>query len=228
MITPLVIVTIGDGLKTPLHELDLFFKKFRPLAYRRGEIIIRVGDPPPGIFYLKSGYVRVYSFSRSGEELTLIIFKPGDIFPVSWAINNAPSGYFVEAMTTAELWRVKREQFLEFVRDKPEILFELTRRMLVRFLGLMRRMEYLVFGNAYAKVASILVICAERFGEKRGRKIIIDVPLTHNDIANLIGVSRETVSIEMKKLERQGLLAYRGRLVEIKNPIKLRRESLIS
>ena len=214
--------------KTFLHELDLFFKKFRPLHYRRGEIIFRAGDQPPGIFCLKSGYVKVYSFSKNGEELTLIIFSRGDIFPVSWAINNAPSDYFVESMTEAELWRVKKEQFLEFVKDKPEILFELTRRMLVRFLGLMRRMEHLVFGNAHSKVASILLICAERFGKKIEGNVVIDVPLTHNDIATLVGMTRETVSIEIKKLQDQGLVEYKGRLVVIKSLIKLRRLSLLS
>lgn len=171
--------------------------------------------------------MRVYSFSRSGEELTLIIFKPGDIFPVSWAINTAPSGYFVEAMTPADLWRVSREEFLEYVRSRPEILFELTRRMLERFLGLMRRMEHLVFGNAQSKVASILLICAERFGRRVGKAEVIDVPLTHNDIANLVGLTRETVSIEMKKLEKKRFIDYRGKRLTVLNRHGLVQESEI-
>lgn len=209
----------------PLHDLDLFFKNKKPLRYRRGEIIIRAGDAPPGIFYLKSGYVRVYSFSKGGEELTLIIFKPGDIFPVSWAINETPSGYFAESMTAADLWRVPKDQFLEFIKDRPKILLELNRRILVRFLGLMRRMEYLVFGNAHSKVASILLICAERFGKKRAGGIEIDVPLTHNDIANLVGMTRETVSIEMKKLENRDFVTYWGKHLIVKNLRALARES---
>lgn len=157
----------------------------------------------------------------------MIIFKPGDIFPVSWAIGDEPVSYFVEAMTVAELWRVPRDQFLEFVRDKPEILMDLTRRMLVRLLGLMRRMEYLVFGNANNKVASILLICAERFGRREGGKVTIEVPLTHSDIASLVGLTRETASIEMKKLEKSGLIGYRGRLVTILNSRGLRRQSML-
>ncbi|MDP2632790.1 MAG: cyclic nucleotide-binding domain-containing protein, partial [Candidatus Curtissbacteria bacterium] len=82
-----------------LHELDKIFRKLKPIHFKRGEIIIRAGDAPPGIFYLKSGYVKVYSVSRSGEQLTLIIFKPGDIFPVSWAINSTKNEYFAETMT---------------------------------------------------------------------------------------------------------------------------------
>lgn len=208
-----------------LHELDKIFRRLKPIHFKRGEIIIRAGDAPPGIFYLKSGYVKVYSVSRSGEQLTLIIFKPGDIFPVSWAINNTKNEYFAETMTPAVLWRVGAEEFLDFISNKPKVLFELNRRIMERFLGLMRRMEYMVFGNAMDKVSSILLICAERFGEASRGKVIIDVGLTHNEIANLLGLSRETVSIEMKKLEKKGLISYRGRRIMINNEGRLRRES---
>lgn len=146
---------------------------------------------------------------------------------MSWAINPTPIGYFVESMTAAELWRVPRELFLEFVRDKPEILFEVLKRMMERFLALMRRMEHLVFGNARSKVASILLICAERFGKKIGGNIVIDVPLTHNDIATLVGMTRETVSIEMKKLELKNMIGYRGKRLIVKSHRGLMLESEI-
>lgn len=214
-------------MTSSLASLDLFFAKSKPFHYKKGEVIFRAGDQPPGIYYLASGYVRVYSFSKSGEELTLIIFKRGDIFPVSWAINAAVSGYYVEAMTEAKLWRVSREEFLEFVRGQPEILFGLMRSMLERFLGLMRRMEYLVFGNAQSKVASILLICAERFGRRVREGTIINVPLTHSDIATLVGLTRETVSIEMKNLRDKGYIGLRRRLLVITNARGLVRESQI-
>lgn len=208
-----------------LHELDRIFRKFKPIHFKRGEIIIRAGDAPRGIFYLKNGYVKVYSVSRSGEQLTLIIFKPGDIFPVSWAINSTKNEYFVETMTPAVLWRAGVEEFLGLISNNPKVLFDLNRRMMERFLGLMKRMEYMVFGNAKDKVSSILLICAERFGEASRGKAIIDVRLTHNEIANLVGMSRETVSIEMKKLEKKGLIGHLGRRIVINDERRLRKES---
>jgi len=211
--------------KSGLHELDSIFSNLKPIHFKRGEIVIRAGDAPVGIFYLKSGYVKVYSVSRAGEQLTLIIFKPGDIFPVSWAINSAKSDYFVETMTPTVFWRTSAEEFLGQISDKPKVLLELNRRMMERFLGLMRRMEYMVFGNALNKVSSILLICAERFGDASKGKIIINVPLTHNEIANLVGMSRETVSIEMKKLEKKGLIGHQGRQIVINDERRLRKES---
>ncbi len=188
---------------------------------------MRAGDPPLGVFYLKRGFVRVYSISKNGEELTLIIFKAGDFFPIIWAVGSAQNEYFVEAMTTCELVRVPREEFVSFVKSNSDINFDLTRRTSVRLGGLMRRMEYLVFGNANNKVASILLICAERFGKQEGDKVTIEVPLTHSDIASLVGLTRETASIEMKKLEKSGLIGYHGRLVTVLNLKGLKRQSML-
>jgi CRP-like cAMP-binding protein len=204
-----------------------FFSKFKEYVYKKGETILRAGDEPRGVYYLKKGFVRLYSVSKSGEELTLIIFMSGDLFPITWALNETPNSYYLEAMTVCKLKRASNKSFLEFVNNNPDIYFDLTGKMLTRLGGVLRRMEHLVFGDAYSKVASILLICAERFGEKRGKLAVIKVPLTHSDIARLIGVSRETASIEIKKLENKGLIVYKGRFIAISNYKKLIRESMI-
>lgn len=211
-----------------VEELGFFFSQFKKLNFKKREMILRAGDEPRGVMYLKKGYVRLYAISREGEELTLIIYKPDDIFPIVWAINDLPNEYHFEAVTAAEVYRAPREKFLIFMRENPNVFFELTSKILIRFKGVLQRMEYLVFGNAYNKVASILLICAERFGGKEGSKIIIQVPLTHKDIANLLGVTRETTSLEIKKLARKGIIDYQGRLIVVKNPRALEKESLLN
>lgn len=210
-----------------LHELDLFFSKFRLLHFQKGETILRPGDVPGGVFYLKKGYVKLYSVSKNGEELILIIFKPGDLFPITWAINETLNLYFLEAMTPVEIWKASKEGFLGFAKGNPEIYFEVSSRMMFRFDGLLRRMEYLVFGNAYAKVASIILICAQRFGEVGKGGVVIQVPLTHNDIATLVGVTRETVSVEIKKLKDRGLIANKGKKIIVRNASGLKKASSI-
>lgn len=189
-------------------------------------MIIRAGESPSGVFYLKKGFTRLFSVSKSGEEFSLIIFKKGDLFPLIWAINNPPNSYFLEAMTPCELLRAPRNSFMDFVKGDPELYFEVTSRVLVRFGALLRRMEYMAFGDAYSKISAILLICAERFGKKKGKKVIIEVPLTHHDVASLVGVTRETASIELKKMETKGLISHKGHLIAIKNIENLKKESL--
>ncbi|OGE28023.1 hypothetical protein A2867_04060 [Candidatus Daviesbacteria bacterium RIFCSPHIGHO2_01_FULL_40_11] len=208
-------------------KLNNFFSRFKKLSFKKGESILRAEDKPKGVLYLKKGYVRLYSISSNAQELTLIIFKADDFFPMMWAINDTPNTYYLDAMTDAELYQAPRKQFLNFIKNNSEVLFEINSRILTRFGGILSRMEYAIFGHAQSKVASIILLCAERFGSKEKRDIIVQVPLTHQDIANLIGVARETVSIEMEKLQKQGLIEHLGRSLVVKDIQKLKRESVL-
>lgn len=144
-----------------------------------------------------------------------------------WSVNDTPNAYYLEAMTAVEVYQVPREEFVKFIKSDCELFFEINSRILTRFGGLLNRMEYAIFGTAYCKVASILLICAERLGIKDGTEIFIPVPLTHQDIARLLGVARETVSIEMKKMQKMGLIDYQGKHLVIKNYQNLKEQSAL-
>mgnify|MGYP002683838487 CR=1 FL=1 len=99
----------------------------------------------------------------------------------------------------------------------PKWLNELTTKILIRFDNVLSRMESLFFCNASVKVAAALLMCAKGFGEEFQGETVVKIPLTHKDIEALVGITRETTSLEMKKLERQGLLTKSGRFISIKD-----------
>ena len=208
-----------------VEKLDLFFSKFRPLNYKKHEVILRPDGSPTGVFYLSRGYVKLYALSESGQELSLIIFKPGDFFPMIWAFNDVNLTQYLEAMTAVEIQRCSKEEFKTFLQKNPEALWDVTGKILIRLRGILERMEYMVFGNAHQKVSSILVICAERFGVKRDGEILIRVPLTHRDIASLIGLTRETTSVELKKLDKMKIISKKGGLFRVQKLEKLKEEA---
>ncbi len=179
------------------------------------------------VYFVKSGYIRVYRVSEDGEELTLVILKPGDLFPFVWSENDLPNHYYLEALTPVDVLKVPKEKFLSFLESQPRLTYELTSYLLVRFGGLLTRMEYLIFGNAYTKVAATLLVCAKSFGEQQGNQVMVNLPLTHKDIATMVGITRETTCLEMKKLERQGLISHQGRYFIIKDLQGLEHESLL-
>ena len=78
-------------------------------------------------------------------------------------------------------------------------------------------MENLLLNNASIKIAATLISCARNYGKNEGKHILINVPLTHRDIAALVGITRETTSLEIKKLEKQGYLEKKGKYLLIKN-----------
>ncbi len=212
-----------------MEALEFFFSQFKPLLYKKRETVLRADDTPQGVYFIKKGYVRVYSISQEGQELTLFILQPNDFFPVRWSITRDPIRYSYETLTPTEVWRAPRELFVSFLRKRPGILFEIMRRTLTRLGSILQGMEYLVYGDAYAKVASILLILTDRFGRQTSlaKRIAIPFPLTHKDIAALIGVTRETVSLEMEKLYRKNILVHESHFVVVSDIEKLKKESLL-
>ncbi len=210
-------------------KLFNFYSQFKTVSFKKGDIILSPGEVPPGVYFLKRGYTRLYSVSQEGEELTMIIYKPNDFFPFMWTINQTPNIYFLEALTNAELGIAPRKEFLQFLKENIDVAYELTSRILLRFEGLLERMEHLVFGNAYNKVAMVLSLSAQRFGQKQDdNSIRIPLPLTHKDLASLTGLTRETVSIEMKKLEREGLIVRSGKQLIVCNLAKIKNASQLN
>ena len=193
-------------IKTQIFE-D-FFAQFQLRTYKQGEMLIRADDDPQGIFCVNQGFVRQSIISDLGMELTLNILQPISYFPMIWAINSTPNIYNYEALTQIEVGRAPKQQVLEFIKDKPALILDLMSELLKRYTESLTRIEHLVFSDAYRRVTSVLLYLAQHFGEKNGDKIIVHHRFTHQDIASLVGVARETVSIELAKLAKSGLVEF--------------------
>lgn len=190
------------------QEFEIFYKQFSTREYKKGEMLIRADDDPQGIFCLTKGYVRQYTISKTGIELTLQILKPITYFPLIWAINGAPNIYFYEALTSVEVGRAPKEQVIGFIKDNPAIILELMSKLLGDYAETLSRIEHLVFSDAYRRVISVLLYIAKHFGEVSEKGIIVGHRFTQQDIATLVGVARETASIEIGILEKKGLVKY--------------------
>ena len=213
----------------PEEKLKAFFKQTKPQLYKKGEVILRGEEIPNGIFFLSKGFVKNYSLSENGEEFTFIIYRNNDFFPIAWTFNDTRKPYFIETVTPCIIHKRDREEFLEFLKENPEVLLYIIGKITRRFDGLLERMEHMAFGNAYKKVCSILFILSERFGKETSSKnIMIGMPITHKDLANLLGVARETVSVEIGKLKKEKVIKNIGKHIYITNIKKLKESSLIS
>jgi CRP-like cAMP-binding protein len=209
------------------NKLDNFFANAKKFNYKKGEVIIRADDEPAGVYYISEGYVRSYSLTEDGRELTLNIFKPGSYFPMTWAIADIQNSFFYEAMTTLEVSRLPKTEIVDLVKNDNKLLYDLTRRLLIGLNGLVVRMEYLFMGSAYNKVASSILLLARRFGEESKDGLIIRLHFTHQDIASLAGITRETATLEIQNLEKNGLITRENRLIIVKDIERLREESYI-
>lgn len=205
-----------------------FYDQFQVRHYKQGETLIRADDDPQGIFCLTKGYVRQYTISETGMELTLHILKPTSYFPMVWAINGTPNVYYFEALTPVQIGRAPRDQVVDFIKDKPELIFALMSELLEDYAESLTRIEHLVFSDAYRRVISVLLYIAKHFGEKSGNQVVVKHRFTHQDIATLVGVARETASIEMMKLSKNKLVSYIDHSMEFQSIKKLKRELLLA
>lgn len=208
--------------KTKVFEA--FYKQFKIRSYKKDEMLIRADDDPQGIFCLTKGYVRQYTISKTGFELTLHILKPISYFPMVWAINGTPNVYYFEALTPVEVGRAPRDEVVNFIKDKPTIIFELMSELLEDYAESLTRVEHLVFSDAYRRVISVLLYIAKHFGEEDGNGIVVHHRFTQQDIATLVGVARQTANNEIIKLEKKGLIKYIDHSMLFQNIKKLNSE----
>lgn len=214
-------------ISTPSEELKAFFASSKPTFFKKGDVVLRSGDVRAGAYYLKKGYVKDSAVSSDGREFILFIFQPSDIFSYNWIFNRTPNVHSFRAMTDCVIYEHSREALLQFLEKNPTALLITTQKIVTRMRGLMQRIENLAFDNALKKVGSMLCILAERFGRKTEKGIIIPIQLTQQDIANLIGVSRETTSIEIKKLMERQIINRSSGVYTVLKPKELEKISFL-
>lgn len=204
-------------------QLEAFFSGYREQSYRKGEILVRADENPSGIFFLEEGTIKEYAISRKGEELIVNIFKPHAFFPMSWAINETRNRYFFEALGPVTLRKAPREEVIAFLKREPDVMFDLLSRLYRGTDGLLTRMVYLMSGSAYARLITELLITAKRFGERKANDSIVSI-LSETDLAMRAGLTRETVSREMKLLKDKGLVEIRRNEIVVPDLAKLEEE----
>lgn len=203
---------------------ELFFSRFPKLRFKRSQIVLHPGDFVSSAFYIKKGYIREYAISPKGTELTIHTFSPGSFFPMTSLLADIYNRYYFDAITEVEAHTIPKEKLLVFLNKNPEVLLNLTSRILIGIDKLSARIEHLTYASASQRLISILIYLASHFGVKTKDKIMIDAHLTHRDIGSLTGLSRETVSREWKKLENKHIVSSSKRSIIIENEELLRKE----
>lgn len=204
-----------------------FFGKFTELKVVKHQVVVSAKPLSGEIYFLRKGYIKSYSVSSDGRQFSTIIQKPGDVFPIGAIVfDNLPNHFYFETLTRCTIYKCPKVSFLAFIRSSMEDVWFLLERSIARYLGVTYRLEHMALGNARSRVANILLICATRFGyTTRANGTVIDVPLTHSEIASLTGLTRETVSIELKRLKDLKIIDKRYGKYTIRDLERLEKET---
>ncbi len=207
-------------------KIDSYFSQFTPVQFSKDEIIIRPESEMQNLFLLKKGLVRMYVITEDGEEVTIHIFRPTAFFPIMLLLSNRENKYYFEAIETVEAIKAPTQQVIEFIKSDHEVLFDLTIRFADAITGLALRIEQLTAQGAYPKIVSLLLYLSNIFGESVETGILIKLKFNHDDIASWVGVARETVSRQIEKLEKKGLIIRENHKIIVKD-LKLLQQEII-
>lgn len=209
-----------DSSKTHSLLIELFDSGTR-LTYKKGEFILRPGESPSGVFYIKTGFVKAYDITKYGEENLLIIRKEKEIFPLIWAITGQERSIIYQALSDVSVLRIDRKSLIQLIKDKPSVLEPLLTMTVEMYRIHSERIINLEYRTVKERLISFLLTMSQRFGQKKLNTAIINVPLRHQDIASSINASRETTSRELSALEKNGLISTDG-LVKLNDVKKLK------
>ncbi len=177
---------------------------------KKGLVYI-AGDKSDKVYVLKEGRIKITRLSSDGRELTVDLLEPGDIFGELSIAGEQERETSAEALEDSMICAVGRKEFEALVGSNPGFSLAITRLIGFRLRRVELRLEDLIFRDVCSRLKGLLADMAVKYGQKSVGGTRIRVKLTHQEIANLIGSSRETVTLEVNNLKKEGLLLTEGR-----------------
>ena len=180
-------------------------------SFTRGRVIVAEGEASHALYILLSGRAKVQRSDAEGKEVILAVLGPGECFGEMSLIDDAPRSASVITLESCDFMAINKEAFLGVLGENPEIAMKIMRALVKRLREADRKIETLALLDVYGRVARVLMDFSE---EVKGERVIRG-RLPRQEIAKMIGASREMVSRVMKGLEKEGYIANdeEGRLV---------------
>jgi CRP/FNR family transcriptional regulator len=193
------------------QKFEQFLSHYTLRTFKKGEIIIFQGEAPRASFVVKSGVVKAYNLSVNGDEKPVGFYTPTDTFPGAWTYGKTPSAvYYYEAFSDeVQLYSVPREEYVNFIQNNPDFMFAELQRYVLDHLAKSMRLNALQHSRAGDKLIYTLHYLALSHGINKGQHVVeVTLNLTHQDFANLTGLTRETAATELNKLKHLGIITY--------------------
>lgn len=195
------------------QKIHAAFSSYPKRSYPKGQILLFGDENPSHIFYLIKGKVIKYDLSYRGDEVIVNVFGKGSFFPMSWAMNRIPEPFFYKTEEASEIHLVPCDFAVQFIKDNPDVMYDLLARVYRGLNGLLGRVVQLMSGTAKSRVLYELLIEARRFGRPLP-DTGVQLSLTEMEIAARAGLSRETVNREVQKMKREKLIdVVNGKLI---------------
>ncbi len=206
----------------PQEQLRSLLGMLDRRSYRKGQVILREGDEGDSLFVIVSGRVRIYTFSADGHELSYGIFGDGDFFGEMALLTGDPRSANAEAMEWTEVLVLRRSAFREHLLCNPSTAIRVIETLSARLRETNASVEELISLNVTQRVARKLLDLADRYGVAGPEGVLIDLDLSQEAIASLVGTTRESTNRALSQMRSQGILDLERVRIRVLRPEALR------
>jgi CRP-like cAMP-binding protein len=182
-------------------------------TYRARQVVYLPGDRATGVHVLGNGRVKISKVTRDGKELTLAYRTTGDFFGETCLLDGGPREEMVEAMEPCTTVEIEQAALDKLLQANAAVAYQVARTLIARRRDLETKMEQLIFKDVGSKLAELLLRLGSEHGVENKKGLVLGLKITHQEMANLIGSTRETVSLTLSQFKRKGFIQTEGRRV---------------
>ncbi|ANU10884.1 cAMP-binding protein [Planococcus antarcticus DSM 14505] len=190
----------------PMEDMKLIDDNSTMTPVKKGTQILIPEQPLDVLFFLKKGQVRLYRMTPKGKQFTTDILVDGNVFGETESFMLTDKQTYAEAMTDCYLCTMDKGKFESFIRTTPDVSIKLIQILSDRLKETYDLSEKIALGDVRYRTLFLLLKMSEKSGKRDKEWQSIAMKITHEDIATMVGSSRETISLLMSKLKKEGLL----------------------
>ncbi|WP_134686371.1 Crp/Fnr family transcriptional regulator [Brevibacillus migulae] len=186
-----------------------------PHTYQRKANVFMEGEKRTAVFFIQEGIIKIYKTDINGNEQIVNFLKKGDMFPHVGFFDQSPYPATAEVVETAELIAIPIQLFEQTLLEVPSIAIKVMRVLGSKILELQHKLQAFSVHDVNYRIISILLRIAHEHGKQNGNVIQIDIPLTHQEFANMVGSTRETVNRLFNQLKKEEIIAINRKRITI-------------
>lgn len=181
----------------------------------KGDFVFRSGENAGGVYFLKSGKIKVSQPVSSGKEVILWFCFGGDIFGLAEAMQQGDREVSAQACDVSEVLSIPQDSFNAYLFKHPQVMFLLLQVTTSRLRCLSETLANVAGEQVHIRFARLLFWLCSRYGRCEEEKMVMNVQLTHQEIADMIGATRQTVTSIMSNFKRQGILEIHDHFIHV-------------
>jgi CRP-like cAMP-binding protein len=190
----------------PMEDLKIIDELSEMKPVKKGTLILSPDKPIEALFFLKEGQVRLYRMNQNGKQFTVDILVDGNIFGETSTMSLTDDQIYAEAMTDTYLCILGKNEFEDFIVNNPKIAIKFINILSARLKELYSLSEKIALGDVKYRILYLLLKLSEKTGRRKNEWQTIEMKLTHQDVANMIGSTRETTSAIISQLKKDGFI----------------------